>query len=145
MTNARAFSVTSTKSPASVPTTPPKRASKKPPVNVVSHSEKSKGYRYEDKDPDMYAMLYLMDQSGHEDAWFVQKTGLTHSTLYNWRMGRTKRPAPSSRRIILRVLNVTRRYFIGDQEVVIPAFQDMERAVADILIAAKMQGNTKVR
>lgn len=144
MTNVRSFSVTSTKAPQQVPTPTP-RSPRKPKVNVVSHSESSKGYRYEDKDPDMYAILYLMDQSGYEDAWFEQKTGLTHTTFYNWRMGRTKRPSPSSKRIILRVLNVTRRYFIGDQEVVIPAYQDMEQAVADILISAKMQGSTKAR
>ena len=145
MTNARAFSITSAKTPTTpvAPTTPPRQ--RKPKVNIVSHSAASKGYRYEDKDPDMYAILYLMDQSGYEDAWFVQKTGLTHSTLYNWRMGRTKRPSLSSKRIILRVLNVTRRYFIGDQEVVIPAFQDMERSIADVLIAAKMKGDTKIR
>lgn len=132
---------TATPVQAKAPVAPTKAPRSRAKVNVVSHSEASKGYRYEDKDPDMYAILYLMDQSEHTDAWFEQQTGLTRNTLYNWRMGRTKRPSPSSKRIILKVLNVTRRYFIGDQEIVIPGYLQMEQTLADLIIGQKMMHN----
>ena len=50
------------------------------------------GYSFVDKDPIMYELFAAMDASGMSDNDIADKSGVCRRTLYNWRMGKTRKP-----------------------------------------------------
>ena len=79
-------------------------ASKKGKLNYVTHSESSKGYRYIEKDDMMYLVLSLVDDSGQTDNDTAFDAGISKSTLYNWRFGKTQRPQHVTLKAVLQAI-----------------------------------------
>lgn len=64
------------------------------PKSRVKRWERSKGYRYIDKDPDMDTIKKIMDDSGLSIPEIVVACGgnISETTLRNWEIGKTRRP-----------------------------------------------------
>lgn len=75
-------------------------------VNRIDHSEKSKGYRYKDKDPILYLILHLIDESGISDAKISRISGVTTHTLNRWRYENVRKPQFPTLRAVLKAIDM---------------------------------------
>ena len=81
-------------------------ANRKPRVNRIDHSERKKGYRYQDKEPMLYLLLYLMDASGLDDNEIARRSTVGIATLERWRYERCRLPRLRSIQLVLRAVEV---------------------------------------
>lgn len=93
---------------------------KKPPVNKIPSSKQGYRFQEEDKDPEMYLILYLIKATGWTLRKLSDKSGLNYQTLKKWDEGKTKKPATSSVRMVLKTIGVDRKFYIGNEELKIP-------------------------
>lgn len=111
----------------------------KPRVNRISHSEKRKGYRYKDKSPELYEILYLIRVSGKTFGQISKETGITLQTFISWDEGKTYCPNASSIRMVKRCLGIVHKIFGPDgQEIVVPGMNEMYAEFADAQINYKL-------
>jgi len=89
--------------------------------NRISHAEKDKGYRHIDKDPALYEVCGLIEQSGLSIDKVAEPSGVSRTTLHNRLFGRTQRPRNATISFVLRSLGITQRYVLtGTGDLVVP-------------------------
>jgi transcriptional regulator with XRE-family HTH domain len=89
--------------------------------NRISHAEKDKGYRHIDKDPVLYEVCGLIEQSGLSIDKVAELSGVSRTTRHNRLFGRTRRPRNATISFVLRSLGITRRYVLaGTGDLVVP-------------------------
>jgi len=75
-------------------------SAKAPSPNNLSHLSRDKGYRFRPQDPDMEFITNLISKSGFEIHEIQEKildlsnntVNIAYGTIYNWQMGKTRRP-----------------------------------------------------
>jgi transcriptional regulator with XRE-family HTH domain len=89
--------------------------------NRISHAEKDQGYRHIEKDPVLYEVCGLIEQSGFSIDKVAELSGVSRTTLHNRLFGRTQRPRNATTSFVLRSLGLTRRYVLtGTGDLVVP-------------------------
>lgn len=100
-----------------------KHESKNKQRNALTRKNMTSGrFQARDRDPDMYAVLSLIDQSPYSDAEVAERCDppMSPATINNWRMGNTFKPQNDSIRRIVRAIGIRR------------VFADMQGNIIDI-------------